>query len=92
MLASLEAAGVGGKPGFADRAVIADALFAKAEAGVIPKVTVGDGRVIKPLARLAGKDVVKEGGHRGLAKTYGAAGFEVTIDGRKIMVVPLPPE
>ena len=54
---------------------------------MIPTVAVGDGNVVNKLARMAGKEVVKEGGH-----AYGTSGFELTIDGRKITVVPLPPE
>ena len=90
VLTLLESQKVGKASGVADRAVIADALFAKAEAGVIPKIAIGDTNVVKPLARLAGIDVVKAGGYEGLVKAYGTVGFEVTVEGRKIMVVPLP--
>lgn len=55
---------------------------------MIPNVAVGDSNVVNKLARMAGEDVVKEGGHAGLAKTYGTSGFELTIDGRKITAVP----
>ena len=90
-LAVLESQGVGGKSGFADRAVVADALFAKVEAGVVPRLLTGDTNAVKNLARLARIDVVKAGGYPGLAKTYGATGFKVVIDARELMVVPLPP-
>jgi hypothetical protein len=35
-------------------------------------------------------DVVKAGGYPGLAKTYGSSGFQVVIEGRPLLVVPLP--
>ena len=83
---------VGTSGGFADRGLIADAIFAKADPGVIPKLVTGDKNAVKNLARMATTpiDVVKAGGYPGLAAKYGSTGFEVTIEGRKLMVVPLP--
>ncbi len=89
-LSALESAGVGGKGGFADRAVIADALFAKVEAGVTPTIALADQNAVKNLARLVPIDVVKAGGYPGLVKTYGATGFKVTIEGRDLLIRPLP--
>jgi hypothetical protein len=90
VLSALAKEKVGTGAGFADRGVIADAIFAKVEPGVIPKMVTGDKNAVKSLARMAGIDVVKAGGYPGLAAKYGSAGFEVTIEGRKLMVVPLP--
>jgi hypothetical protein len=90
VLAALAKEKVGTGAGFADRAVIADALFAKVEAGVIPKLVTGDKNMVKNLARMATIDVVKAGGYPGLAKTYGSSGFQVVIEGRPLLVVPLP--
>ena len=83
---------VGTAGGFADRGLIADAIFAKVEPGVIPKLVTGDKNAIKNLARMATPpiDVVKAGGYPGLAAKYGTTGFELTIEGHKLMVVPLP--
>ena len=83
---------VGSAAGFADRGLIADAMFAKVDPGVIPKLITGDKNAVNNLARLATPpiDVVKAGGYPGLAAKYGSTGFEVTIEGRKLVVVPLP--
>jgi hypothetical protein len=47
--------------------------------------------VVKNLARMATTpiDVVKAGGYPGLAAEYGLRGFEVTIESRKLLIVPL---
>ncbi|HRC56281.1 MAG TPA: hypothetical protein PKU97_10180, partial [Kofleriaceae bacterium] len=89
-LRALENAGVGGKGGLADRAVIADALFAKVEAGVTPTIALADQNAVKNLARLAGIDVVKARGYKGLVTSYGSTGFKVTIEGRAVLIRPLP--
>lgn len=57
---------------------------------MIPKIALSDANVVKNLARLGGVDVVKVGGYDGLVAAYGRAGFEVTVEGRKVMVIPLP--
>lgn len=91
VLGALEAQGVGGKAGVADRHVIADALFAKTDPGVVPTIAIGDTNAVKNLARVAGMDVVKEGGYPGLFKKFGKDGFEVVLEGRTLKVRPLPP-
>lgn len=83
---------VGTDEGFADRGLIADALFAQVEQNVIPKLVTGDKNAVKNLARMMTPpiDLVKAGGYPGLVAKYGQTGFEVTIEGRKLLVVPLP--
>lgn len=83
---------VGAGKGAADRGLIADAFFAKTDPGVVPRLVTGDTNAVKNLARIATPpiDVVKAGGYPGLAAHYGKTGFEVTIEGRKLLIVPLP--
>jgi len=92
VLKALADKNVGGSGGFADRGLIADAIFAKVDPGVIPKLVTSDKNAVNKLAVIATTpiDVVKAGGYGGLVAKYGSTGFEVTIEGRKLMVVPLP--
>lgn len=90
VLAALAREKVGTAAGFADRGVIADALFAKTEPNVVPQLLTGDVNAVKALFRMSGGDVVKAGGYQGLVKTYGSTGFEVAIEGRKLRIVPMP--
>ena len=87
MLGKLDSLNVGGGKGFADRAIVADAFFASAEPGTIPRFVTGDEAVFKKLARAAGIDPAKLGG-KTLPELY-PAGFDVTIDGRTLKVIPL---
>jgi hypothetical protein len=45
---------------------------------------------VKKLAGIAGMDLNEAGGFRRLLKTYGRTGFDVTIEGRTITVIPAP--
>lgn len=81
---------VGKAQGFADRGLIADAFFAKTEAGMIPKFLTADKNIVKKLAGIAKIDVNAIGGYPGLLKTYGTSGFNVTIEGRTLTVIPVP--
>jgi hypothetical protein len=81
---------VGKAQGFADRGLIADAFFAKTEAGVVPRFLTGDKNVVNALARMAEMDVNAIGGFRTILKTYGALGFNVVIEGRILVVIPVP--
>jgi hypothetical protein len=38
---------------------------------------------------MAGIDVQKAGGYPGLLKTYGTTGFNVTIEGRTLNIIPV---
>jgi hypothetical protein len=89
VLATLAKEKVGTAAGFADRAVIADAFLAKAEAGVTPRLLTADQQAVKKLAGIAGIDVMKAGGYPGLLKTYGTTGFNVTIEGRTLTIIPV---
>jgi hypothetical protein len=94
LLAKLEAAKVGKPGGFADRALVADAFFAKTTGGV-PTLMTADQNVVKKLADIAGIDVKGAGGYRGLLARYGNAGtvskgFTVTIEGKSLTVIPVP--
>lgn len=88
VLRALEARGVGGKNGVADRAIVADVFFAVVERGVTPKLMTADGKVAKNLARIADIDPNLIGGMEGLVRQYGSAGFKVTIGSRSITVIP----
>jgi hypothetical protein len=44
---------------------------------------------VNRLAGIAGIDANKAGGFPGLLKRYGSAGFNVTIEGRTITVIPV---
>jgi hypothetical protein len=90
VLAELERLNVGGKKGAADRAMVADAFLAKAESGVTPKFLTADQNVVKKLAGVAKIDVSAIGGYPGLLKTYGSTGFDVTVEGRTLTIIPVP--
>lgn len=91
VLNALATKSVGGKKGFADRGLIADAFFAKTKPGVIPRFLTSDPNVVKNLARMATPkiDVVKIGGLPGIVKKYGASGFNITIEGHALTVIPV---
>lgn len=94
VLAKLESATVGKADGVADRALVADAFFAKTTGGA-PNFMTSDQNVVKKLAGLAGIDVNKAGGYPGLLAKYGTAGkvskgFTVTVEGKSLVVIPVP--
>jgi hypothetical protein len=90
VLATLSKEKVGQTKGIADRALLADALFAKTEGGAARRFLTSDGPMIKKLASMAGIDVVKAQGLPGLIAKYGTSGFTVTIEGRVLTVIPVP--
>ena len=92
VLAELESIKLGGAKGAADRALVADAFFAKTEAGVAPKLITADQNIVKKLAGVATPkiDVNAVGGYPGLLTKYGTSGFNVTIEGRTLTIIPVP--
>lgn len=91
VLTALEQMKVGGGKGAADQALVADAFFATTQPGVVPSFITADPGIVKPLARMATPEinVVEIGGYPGLLKTYGRSGFNVTIDGRTLTIIPV---
>jgi hypothetical protein len=90
VLNKLSAVNVGGPGGIADQVLLADAFFAKAAPGVTPKFLTGDKKVLNRLAEIAGIDINKLGGKKALLAKYGSSGFDVTVEGRTITVIPVP--
>jgi hypothetical protein len=90
VLDALTKENVGKARGVPDRGLIADALFAKTEEGVIPRFLTGDKNVVNALARMAKIDVDGIGGFPALLETYGTSGFNVVIEGRILAVIPVP--
>lgn len=80
---------VGGTKGVADRNIVADTFFAVCEPGVMLKLATQDKRIYNALARRAGMDLAKLGAELPEVKP---GGFDVTIQGRTIKVLPLPKE
>ncbi|HEY4244557.1 MAG TPA: hypothetical protein VGM88_32305 [Kofleriaceae bacterium] len=78
MLGTLEQRNVGGAKGAADRSIIADAFFAKTEAGVIPLVETAEPQIVSRL-----RSIPSSIGSVKAAKE----GFEITIYGRTIHIV-----
>lgn len=78
---------VGGTKGVDDRNIVADTFFAVTEPGVKPKLATQDKRIYNALAKRAGMDPGKLGARLPEVKPDG---FDVTIQGRTITVVPLP--
>ena len=87
---------VGKAKGVADRGLIADAFFARTEAGVTSRTLVtADPGIVTKLADMATPpiDVVKKG-LRGIVAEYGpkgtrGRGFDVIIEGRTLTVIPV---
>lgn len=86
MLAKLETMNLGGATGAADRAIIADTFYAQSEAGAVPRFITGDKSIYNKLAKEAGIDPAKLG--KPIAKAF-PDGFEVTISGRRLKVIPV---
>jgi len=87
VMAELDRVAVGKAKGVEDRGIVCDAFFAKTEPGVTPTLATHDGGIYKKLYLLTGKDPQK------LGKTITEAlpnGFDVTVKGRTIHVLPLP--
>jgi hypothetical protein len=87
VLAELERMNVGGGNGAADRALVADAFFAKTEPGVVPRFATADPDIYNKLARAKGIDPRRLGG-KTLSQLH-PGGFEVTVAGQKLHVVPI---
>ncbi|HZJ63468.1 MAG TPA: hypothetical protein VFD36_08065 [Kofleriaceae bacterium] len=88
VLTKLESLNVGATKGAADRALVADAFFAKTDPGGIPTLLTRDKAVFNKLATAAGIDVSKTGGKTLFDFTGGS--FNVTIEGHTLRVIPLP--
>jgi hypothetical protein len=73
--------------GVDDRNIVADTFFAVCEPGVKPKLATQDKGIYNPLAERSGMNLAKLGAE--LPKVM-PDGFDVTIQGRTITVVPLP--
>jgi hypothetical protein len=84
MLAKLESMNLGGAKGAADRALLADAFFAKAESGAVPRFMTGDKQIYNKLASEAGIDLAKLG--KSVPEAF-PGGFEVVIDGKRLKVI-----
>jgi hypothetical protein len=87
LLTKLEAMNLGGAKGAADRALIADAFFAKAEDGVTPTFMTGDKSIYNKLATEAGIDLTKIGGKT--LPQLKPSGFDVAVDSRTLRVIPV---
>lgn len=81
----LEKANVGGGKGQNDREIIADAFFAVAEDGVMPKILTNDRNVFNKMALISGYNAAKA---QPVAEAF-PNGFDVTINGRTIRVIPV---
>lgn len=66
---------------------MADAFFAHTDPGVVPRFATADKNVFNKLATEAGIELNKMGG-KTLSQLH-PGGFEVTVGGRKLHVVPI---
>ncbi len=89
LMTELESLNVGGSKGAADRALVADAFFAKSDAGLVPQFATADRNVFNKLAKKANPaiDPAKLGGKK-LSELY-PNGFEVEVAGQKLRVIPI---
>lgn len=87
VLSELEKFNVGRTKGFEDRQIVADAFFSKADPGVKPVLVTHDKGIYNRLLLITGQDPAKLGKSVPLAFP---AGFDVTVGGRTITVLPLP--
>ncbi|MBF2048762.1 MAG: hypothetical protein IGS54_15615 [Elainella sp. C42_A2020_010] len=78
---------VGGTGGVDDRMIVTDAFFAESQPGAIPRFATADSGVYNPLARIAGIGPAQLG--RPVHEVF-PDGFDVTLNGRTIRVIPLP--
>ena len=70
-----------------NRIIVADAFFAKTKPGVTPAFATVDRGIYNPLLKIAGINPQKLG--RPAPETF-PNGFDVTINGRTLLVIPLP--
>jgi hypothetical protein len=87
LLSVLESSGIGAKKGAADRAMVADAFFAKSEGGAVPKFATADNDVFTKLSKHADPRVVLNPGET--LPAVRSSGFNVVINGRTLTVIPL---
>jgi hypothetical protein len=84
-----------GRAGVRDRVIVADALFARTPPGdPVPRLLSGDSRVYERLAGFStaplGNPPPNQSPATWLAQTF-PNGFEIDINGQRLMVVPLAP-
>ncbi len=84
ILSVLQRYRVGAYKGGQDRSLVADTFFAEAAAGTTPTLATNDRNIYQNLMRIAGQNL-----DRGRIRTDYADGFDVTINGRTIRVLPL---
>ena len=77
---------VGRTKGVGDREIVADVFFGVTEPGVKPTLATNDKGVYNPLAKRAGIDPAKIGGP---VPDKFPNGFDVTLNGRTIKVIPV---
>ena len=89
LLRVLEARKVGGTKANApkDRTIVADTFFAQTEPGITPKLATQDTAIYNNLALIAG--IKPNRTAAGIAVAY-PNGFNVTINGKTIRVIPIP--
>jgi hypothetical protein len=87
VLRVLDRYNVGRPKGFADRSIVADTFFAETKPGAIPTLATHDKGVYTPMLRIKGLEPAKLG--KSVDQAF-PSGFEVTINGRTIKIIPLP--
>lgn len=82
---------MGQAKGKADRQIVADTFFAQTEPGVTPKLLTHDAGIYNKLAKIkfGVEPNPRHFGGKTLVDAY-PNGFDVTIDGRTIRIIPLP--
>lgn len=78
---------VGATKGAADRAIVADVFFSQTQPGVIPRFATHDPGVYNNMLRIKGVRPEKLG--KSIADAF-PAGFDVSINGRTVTIIPLP--
>ncbi|TPW18708.1 MAG: hypothetical protein FD126_3349, partial [Elusimicrobia bacterium] len=89
VVASLERVNLGQSKGANDRAIVADAFFARVADGSPAKFYTADKNIYNKLALLAGIEPKQTG--TGVLTAY-KDGFDVTLEGRTIRVFPVSPK
>ena len=79
---------VGQAKGGVDRTIVADTFFAITEPGVKPALATADKKVYNALSRRAGYDPNAKGAGIAVPEKF-PDGFDVTINGRTIKVIPI---
>jgi hypothetical protein len=91
LLQELETNNVGQAKGGVDRQIVADTFFAQTEPGVTPTFTTHDSGIYNKLAKIAFgfEPHPRHFEGKSLPDAY-PNGFDVTISGRTIRVIPIP--